>query len=275
MLSAQSALKKQILHTNNKNRKNMNCTTANKLSIAGFLTSKGISPAKSNSNSFTYCSPFRNDLVCNMYQVDVTGALLHISGQSPNISPFSFEKQLTPAKSLTIEKVIPLQNGHLIRYLSKRGIIFDLACRYLHEVYYIINDKKRYAIGFKNDLAGYELRCEHCDFKGSSSPKAITTIPGNNDTLNVFEGFMDFLSCLSWFKTDHLKGTTIVLNSLSFLNKNIDHFGQYEKINLFLDNDAAGKEASKRIMAKYPQTINQAEIIYPANKDFNEFLTHQ
>ena len=278
----------------------MNCTTANKLSIAGFLTSKGISPTKHNDNSFTYCSPLRNertasfrvdrtknlwydfgsgmgggliDLVCKMYTVDITGALLIISGQGPSVKPFSFDKQLTPAKPLTIEKVKLLENGRLIRYLSTRGIIYGLVSRHLSEVHYLIKDKKYYAIGFKNDLAGYELRSEFS--KVSSSPKAITTIPGAPDTLNIFEGFMDFLSCLTWLKSDHLKGTTIVLNSLSFLTKNIDHFAKYENINLFLDNDAAGKEGAARIMARYSQTINQAEAIYPGYKDFNEFITHK
>lgn len=34
-------------------------------------------------------------------------------------------------------------------------------------------------------------------FKGSSSPKQITTVDHQSDKVIVFEGFMDFLACLS------------------------------------------------------------------------------
>ncbi len=48
-------------------------------------------------------------------------------------------------------------------------------------------------MGFKNNFGGFELRNKY--FKGSSSPKEITLISNNSpDRLNVFEGFMDFLS---------------------------------------------------------------------------------
>jgi DNA primase len=279
----------------------MNCTTANKLSIAGFLTSKGFNPAKHNDNSFTYCSPLRNektasfkvdriknlwydfgtgtgggliDLVCEMYRVGIAGALLIISGESQSIKPFSFDRQLIKSSPLIIEKVKLIQAYYLLQYLKERGIPYYIGSQYTKEVHFATNEKKLFAIGFKNDLGGYELRNKF--YKGSTSPKAITTIPcrpGNSDTLNIFEGFMDFLSCLTWLNTIHLKNTTIILNSVAHLNKIISHMDSYKTINLFLDNDKAGEEATKRIQDRYLHAIDQAKFIYPGHKDFNEFLT--
>ena len=52
-----------------------------------------------------------------------------------------------------------------------------------------------FAVGFRNDAGGWELRSAR--FKGGSSPKHITTIDNRSDTVIAFEGFMDFLAYLS------------------------------------------------------------------------------
>ena len=54
------------------------------------------------------------------------------------------------------------------------------------------------AIGFKNDSGGYELRNPY--FKGSSSPKDITTFNNGAKEATVFEGFIDFLSFMAIHK---------------------------------------------------------------------------
>ena len=85
----------------------MNIDQANKLSIAGFLMSKGVNPIRLSGNYFIFDSPlhdqndsklkvhrFRNeyldittgtggrllDLICNMYGTDIVGALIVLSG---------------------------------------------------------------------------------------------------------------------------------------------------------------------------------------------------
>jgi len=86
---------------------------------------------------------------------------------------------------------------------------------------------------------------------------------------------MDFLSCLTSLKINHLKGTTIVLNGVALLNKIIDDLGSYKTINLFLDNDTARENTTKLIQDHYPHAIDQAKLIYPGHKDYNKFLTQQ
>ena len=83
----------------------------------------------------------------------------------------------------------------LISYLRDRCIELDVARHYSSEIDFELYGKTQTAIGFQNDLGGFELR--NRDFKGSSSPKDPTTISNQSDKITVFEGFFDFLS----FKT--------------------------------------------------------------------------
>jgi len=280
----------------------MNCQKANQISITGFLSTIGVNPAKTPINGkYWYCSPLRNeqtpsfavwesgtknvwfdhgtgtggglvDLVCKLYNVDVTGALLIIAGQKQITNPFySDQPPISESSKISIYKEATINNSYLVRYIKNRGISLDLATLYTREIYYTVNEKKYFAIGFQNDLGGYELRTEH--FKGSSSLKGITTIKGNTHTLNIFEGFFDFLSFLTWSKVTETPGTCIILNSVVNLPKIYRALPNYLNINLYLDNDPSGRETVKKIQNVQPYTKNQAEIIYPGFKDFNDFLT--
>ena len=280
----------------------MDCKFANEISIAGFLTSRGINPNKTIGNCFWYCSPIRNehtpsfkvnrdknlwydfgtatggsliDLVCQMYHVGVPGALLILSGVTvaDRISFIDQRVDVTPPVRIEIKHVQPLKNRALFQYLILRRINPLFASRYAVEATYQVGAKEwnNFAIGFKNDCGGYELRNRIA--KLSTSPKDITTIEGKNrSALNVFEGFMDFLSALTYFKTDRSGCDTIVLNGAGFVKRILDRLPGYHTINLFLDNDKAGLEAAAQIQLIRPDTINRSQNIYPDCKDFNDFL---
>ena len=94
----------------------------------------------------------------------------------------------------------------------------------------------------------------------------------DHSRLNVFEGFMDFLSALTSFKTDRSGCDTIILNGVGFVKRILDRLPDYHTINLFLDNDKAGLEAAAQIQLIRPDTINRSQNIYPDCKDFNDFL---
>lgn len=275
----------------------MNCEQANKIDIAGFLKSQGKSPEKTSGNGFLYCSPFRNektasfkvdqvknvwfdfgtgtggrlvDLVCQMYRVGVPGALLILSGVDLPTQSFSFEKQEETNTSIEILHVQELQNRALLQYLEKRNIPFKIASMYLTEAYYKVRGKRYFALSFKNDKGGYELRNEY--FKGGNSPKYITEISGNNNTINLFEGFMDFLSSLVYFGKYRPDNTTIILNSLSNIGMVENKLSHASKIYSYMDNDAAGEKAFARLKEINTNADNRSEQIHPKHKDFNEFL---
>jgi len=80
--------------------------------------------------------------------------------------------------------------------------------------------KNYYAIGFKNNVGGYELRNEK--FKASSSPKDISLIEDNTEKLTVFEGFFNFLSYLAiHHKQEQPVTNFLVLNSTSFFERSL------------------------------------------------------
>ena len=65
-----------------------------------------------------------------------------------------------------------------IRHWSVSGIAQRIAAGYCREVRYEVNGRAFFAVGFRNDAGGWELRSER--FKGGSSPKYITTLKGCN-----------------------------------------------------------------------------------------------
>jgi DNA primase len=289
----------------------MNCNQANEINIAGFLQSIGIAPKTAHGNSFMYCSPFRNektasfkvdrvknvwfdfgtgtggrlvDLVCQLYRVDVAGALLILSGAVIPEQSFSFQQQndFADEPKTEIKHIQPIQNKALIQYLTGREIEPDLAAKYCDEIYYNTYTgqvKPYFAIGFKNDTGGYELRNGiktlkyPKGFKGAISPKDITTIPGANQTaVNVFEGFIDFLSALTYFETQQANYSTIVLNGVGLVDRLLQVLPNYSKINLYLDNDSSGSKTARLIQEYRPDAVNRSIRLYPDCKDFNEFL---
>lgn len=63
----------------------------------------------------------------------------------------------------------------------------------------------------------------------------------------------------------------MILNSVALLEKNISILNKYDKIELYLDNDAAGDKYTKMIMTQFQQA-KDARISYKEYKDLNEFL---
>lgn len=280
-------------------KKIMNCKEANNYSIVEWLKLEGIVPTRSKIINHWYPSPFRGekdpsfkvdsarnvwydfglgvggtlvDLVCWLHNVEVPEALEIISGDKKKLTAsLFFQKQ--PAvfrQGLEITNVSNVKRSALIQYLRDRMIDDRSALYYLKEVTYIVGESKYFALGFRNDKGGYELRNKY--FKGSSSPKTITTIPGDSRILNVFEGFMDYLSALGHFRLTRPNNTTVVLNSLAHLDLVMDKLNDFDLIHLYLDNDEAGRKAADRIVASHNNVVNYSSKIFPNHKDFNEYI---
>ena len=127
-----------------------------------------------------------------------------------------------------------------------------------------------YAIGFANDALGWEIRNMY--FKGCIAPKAITTIKRGTDRLQIFEGFMDFLS----WQTLNPSSTcdAIVLNSLALLPRIQEKIKSYKQVESFLDNDDAGRK-SFEVLKHFCPSIIDGSVRYRTHKDINEWLVAQ
>ena len=164
-----------------------------------------------------------------------------------------------------------LRHPALVGYLASRGIVPSVAAAFCREVRYEVNGCAFFAVGFRNDAGGWELRSER--FKGGSSPKHITTLDNGSDTAMAFEGFIDFLSYLSLKGNPSPSIDSIVLNSVTNLHKAVPFFSRHRVVHAFLDNDDAGRKALARLEESLPssEVIDQS-VFYRDHKDLNEYL---
>lgn len=276
----------------------MNCQQAKKIPITHYLHTKGIQPKTVKNGSAWYNSPLRNenkpsfkvdrqnniwydfgtgtggnllDLVTKIEKTGIAGALMILQRPELSKTRFSFsQQQYSESNTIELKHLQPLQNRALVQYLNSRKISQAKAVNYVQEAYYQVNGKQYFALAFKNDRGGHELRNKY--FKGSSSPKTITTIPGSWKALNIFEGFIDFLSAIEFYQVRKPAGSCIVLNSISNLDAILNNLTEYEKINLYLDNDRTGTQAANKIKKVHTRVNDYSKIIYPDQKDFNELL---
>ncbi len=170
----------------------------------------------------------------------------------------------------------PVTDPRLCRYAATRKIPEDVLNRYCKEVFFSLNERKFIAIGFQNNEGGWELRNER--FQASSSPKAITYLNKSyNSSIKVFEGFFDFLSYQTLLKQGKLpqeertnESDYLILNSLSFFQKSMPLMEKRERIELFLDRDAAGRKCIKEAL-KRPDHFLDRSSLYKGFKDLSEW----
>ena len=271
-----------------------------RISIVDYLARAGHKPKLIKGMNYWYCSPLRSeltpsfkvnaernqwydfgtgdhgdiiDLVCALQHCPTAEAMRQLATlKGVRLAPsFSFGG-ITPvrpqAPSMQLISVQAVKHPKLLLYLTERGLQRSDISPFLSEVYYKVSEKYFFALGFPNDAGGWELRNPY--FKGCFAPKAITTIKGTGShKLQLFEGFMDFLS---WRKL-HPEGQddSIILNSLTLLPKLIPTLHPYPIIESLLDNDEAGNQATKQLFdAGLP--VKDMRACYAPYKDINEYL---
>ncbi len=269
------------------------------ISIKEFLSSRGVQPATDKGYYGLYHSPvredstpsfkvdFRQNLWCDYGTgeggtiVDLVMALEKCSvleairmledGYNTAIKIPVFDRSKPDGSALEITDIVRLAHPALVRYLESRGISHELARLHCMEVHYKRGEKSYFAIGFPNNSDGWEFRNPH--FKGSFSPKDITTVAIGSDSVLVFEGFMDYLSFLSLERVLTPAADVLVLNSVANLKRAIPFLRQHSTIYTYLDNDEAGRRCAKEIGRSLPDA-RQVDCSgkYAGYKDLNDFL---
>ena len=269
------------------------------IAITDYLQQQGYAPARVQGIHYWYYSPLRNestpsfkvnternqwydfgsgehgdiiDLVCALHRCTISETIRLLSGAKQGAhQEFSFggERKISERK-LKILSAQPLSNPYLLHYLAARAIPLPVASAYCSEVLFQNMNRTYYAIGFANDALGWEIRNMY--FKGCIAPKAITTIKRGTDCLQIFEGFMDFLS---WQVLNPSSSfDAIVLNSLALLPRIKEQIASYREVESFLDNDDAGHKSFAVLKQVFPQIVDGATR-YPEHKDLNEWLVAQ
>ena len=170
--------------------------------ITDYLQQQGYAPARVLGIHYWYYSPLRNestpsfkvnternqwydfgsgehgdiiDLVCALHRCTISEAVRLLSGAKQVAhQEFSFGgTRKFSERKLGILSAQPLSNPYLLRYLAARAIPLPIASAYCSEVLFQNMKRTYYAIGFANDVLGWEIRNMY--FKGCIAPKAVTT----------------------------------------------------------------------------------------------------
>jgi DNA primase len=195
----------------------------------------------------------------------------------PPSLPQGEEQSAGVSAPIEITAVQTLTNRALIGYLWGRGIDYKTARPYVREIHYTHRGKPYFALAFPNESGGYELRNPY--YKGTYGAKDITLlhpVSGDTQVVAVFEGFMDFLSALTYEGRQEAETAVLVLNSAAMKRKAAQTIRQLgaRRVYLYLDHDSAGEE----LAAYFQQVLVGMEIhdqsdLYAGYKDFNDFVT--
>lgn len=275
----------------------MNIDAIRQIPLVDFLNHLGYQPTGRDSKGLWFYAPYRSERKPSFhvnpnkniwfdFGTGTGGDIFTLAGEMSGETDFLRQADFIAVKmQLPVEKpykptpfieeptfanleISTLKAPALLKYLADRGIPNEIARQYCVQVDYEMKGKHYYAIGFRNNADGYELRNPF--FKGSSPPKHITHIVNGNPRCNVFEGFIDFLSAERLGFND---GTdTIVLNSVSNLGKAIEPLTDYPLILCYLDNDAAGRAALARLQREFGDRVMDKSALYPNHKDLNDYL---
>lgn len=279
-----------------KNKK-LSCETARKIPIEKALEFLGHFPTHNTEKEAWFLSPLRSetqasfkvskklnswydhgigkggnviDLVCEHSGITVSEALEVLAKmKTVEIIVPEQRKHIQKTQRTIIKRIGMLKHPALLGYLKSRKIDIIPAKRYCREVHYTVGDSYYFAIGLKNDSGGWELRNKY--FKSCSSPKDSTLICNRCKKLIVTEGMFDLLSITTLFPNLKRVADLLVLNSTSFAKKAPGLFGRYESIELYLDNDDAGRRTTEFLMEN-GTNVTDKSCTYSGFVDVNDCL---
>ena len=267
--------------------------------VTDFLHKLGEKPVRQIGNEVWYHAPYRSDKtpsfcvntkknIWNDFGTGMGGDIFTLAGLMINSNDFMTQAkyigevtdnpiECSKPPKYEPEPIVPqftdvevkaLGHPALLAYLRERGIPSDIATENCVEIHYRLHDKQYFAIGFSNENGGYEIRNKF--FKGSIPPKAVSLIRNGSATVNVYEGFMDYLSglTLGYGRTED----NLVLNSVANREKAYRHLDGYDQIKCWLDNDDAGKKCLEALQKRYGEKVKDFSVVFRPCKDVNEYL---
>jgi hypothetical protein len=283
----------------------MTIEKAKDIDMVDYLATLGHYPTRENKPNYWYKSPFHDERTASFkvnrqmnrwydfsegkggnlvdfgiryYECSISEFLQKLDGPGQSITPhqaitrenLTGETNRNKIKILTVKPIVSLP---LIKYFRERRIPDAIAAQYLKEVTYQLKDKNYYALGFKNDAGGYELRNQYV--KISSSPKDSTLIDNGGKDLAVFEGFFNFLSHRAMYANQETSVSNfLILNSTAFFEKNLPRMQEHKQVRLYLDNDKTGQKCSQQALALDKEKFRDERGLYQKYGDLNDWLVH-
>ena len=208
-------------------------------------------------------------IVQQMNQCSVSDALKYLKKFDFSMQKNEKIEETNQSKNYSILKVSEIQHPALIHYLKSRKVYEQKDL--VKEIYYELNGKKYFGIGFYNNSAGVEIRNKYS--KICLGKKDVTLIENERNKYReivVFEGFFDYLTYRNIEKIENFNSDYLILNSTAMLFKVDEILKKYDKISLFFDNDANGKTTTEMIQKKY-KNVEDCSPLYLGSKDLNQW----
>lgn len=176
----------------------------------------------------------------------------------------------------------PIFSQALFDYLEERAISRTVAGRYLQQVYFLHREsgKKIYGLGFSNRKGGYDVR-NPLGFKGAVGAKDVSYIPSKSptETVDVFEGFFDFLSHITLNGGGEPEYDSIILNGNTLYESAAQIIKEqgHTDVRLWLDNDKGGEKGRAALVSEFDQEEKHLICFHPMHdhyksyKDLNEW----
>lgn len=211
------------------------------------------------------------------HRCSVSDFLKKLEGPGASLSPHRETKKAyadydEKKAEITILRIGPIHSLPLIKYYRSRRIPDAIAKQFLSEITYSLYDKNYYALGFKTDAGGYELRNEY--IKAASMPKGPTFIDNKAAELAVFEGFFNFLSYKAMvYQQEEPSRNFLILNSTSFFDLSLPKMQEHKQVHLYLDNDNTGQKCTTKALQLDKEKFLDERGLYAHHKDLNAWLT--
>jgi hypothetical protein len=182
-----------------------------------------------------------------------------------------------------LENARDLEHSALFAYLTQeRSLTKEVAAKYLKQVHFKDTQTGRhfFAPGIPNLKGGFEInnQVNGCKFKAPvpSSSKSMSFIEGGKPhrEVLVFEGFLDALSFLVYFKRNEFPSSCLILNSASMEQEAFAFIREqgYSLVKGFFDHDDRGQELNLSFSINFGDDFQDMSQIYFGYKDFNAFL---
>ena len=227
-------------------------------------------------------------LVCTLRKVTVSEALAIIESLErqglPQIKNAPVDEINNPRTFCTTQGVVPeskilkvqdIKHPALMDYLQQRCIDRSLAKKYLKEVHYqrVMSLQNYFTLGWPNGQ-GFDTRNAY--FKGFvGTGKSISTLNmEGNESVLIFEGFLDFLSYVGYRREVPKKEGVLILHSTALKRQAVKAIKQYDikRVQLFMDHDDVGRACKVFFLkALLGYEVIDCSELYAGYKDVNEW----
>lgn len=277
-------------------KRKISCKEIKEIDILDFLMKLGFAPCKINDKEAWFYSPLKpgekvasfrinrqrqlyydyslgegGDIIrlgCRIFNCSISELLYKLQNHD-----FSFRQPISITEvpnKIIVRSIGDITKADLVQYVIERGLDIGVVKNHCKQINYSVGNLNFNSIGFQNIKGGWELRSR--TFKGATS-KEISISSHGNSSLCVFEGFFDTLSFIQLNESSCSDYDLLTLNSLALLNNAISLLNRYREINLYLDNDVAGKGATQKLLGLNIGLTVDHSSEYSNYKDLNEFVT--